>query len=144
MRDLFDLSIFHRAVLAIPVMIAALPIAANAGLRPGQYDVDGLEQICLIDDGTWYSPTFYHWRGRWQLIGNEDKFIIYGHYDDEAGDVGEDSMILEKDGLDWTEWSDDFTDDLFLDDVPLTRVKKKCDPESQAREGLLRRKSPMQ
>ena len=130
---------------AATAFAAGLSSAASANLKPGQYDVNGLEQICLVDDGTWYSTTFYHWRGMWQIIGNEDKAIVYGHYDDEQGDVGEDSIVLEKDGLiDWTEWSDDFTDDLWIDDVPLTRVKKKCDPEAPPSKGILIRKAPMQ
>ena len=133
-------NVLKSAALALAVGHSS---AASANLKPGQYDVGGLEQICLVNDGTWYSPTFPSWHGLWQIVGNEDKAIIFGHFDDGLGDVGEDSMILEKGGLDWTEWPDDFSYTLFLDDTPITRVKKTCDAKAPAQHGRLMRRSPM-
>ncbi len=117
--------------------------AANANLKPGQYDLGGVQQICLVDDGTWYSPTFYHWRGRWQTRDDDEKAIIFGHFDDEIGDVGEDSMIFRKGVLDWTEWESQFAYYDFYDDVAITRVQKTCDPESPPRGRLPGHKTPM-
>jgi hypothetical protein len=108
------------------VAAAVTPMFAHA-LAPGQYDVGGIQQICLLDDGTWYGTTFSNWGGAWQEKGR--KTFIYGNY---AAGVGNDSMDFYGNfrGA-WTEWRDNLSYQI-VDSVVLTFVKTDCDPPPAA------------
>jgi hypothetical protein len=105
---------------------AMVPMLASA-VAPGQYDITGKQQICLVDDGTWYGTTFSDWGGAY--VVRASKTFIYGNY---ARGVGNDSMAFSADlrGA-WTEWRDDLSHQVVTRDF-LTFVKPDCDPPAAA------------
>ncbi|MBA3812663.1 MAG: hypothetical protein H0X27_13670 [Caulobacteraceae bacterium] len=137
-------TVIRSALLAASILgVAALsPAAASAkGLHRGLWDVGGIQQICLVSDGTWYSTTFSGWSGAWGPgTTREDRFLVYGNY---AAGAGNDSMVLGgQNKADWTEWRDDLSFQNFLDDVQWTFVQKRCGPPAiQSRSG---HKNPIQ
>jgi hypothetical protein len=123
---------FVRACIAIA---AIAPMAALAAIGPGQYSVGGLQQICLVSGGTWYSTTFPAWGGRWQqvAVGSKLHTHIYGNY---AGGVGNDSMVFKGASKgSWTEWRDDLSFQTVLNPVQIDFVKATCDPPALRAQG---------
>jgi hypothetical protein len=98
--------------------------SASAALRPGNYNVAGVQRICLQSGGTWYGETFAGWTGHWQVGPNqEDATLIFGNY---ANNVGNDSMVVTgAGGLDWTEWRDGQTLHTFIDRF-ISRINGTC------------------
>jgi hypothetical protein len=108
---------------------ALVPMLASA-LPPGQYDITGKQQICLLDNGTWYGVTFGGWGGHYKV--KSSKTFIYGNY---ADGVGNDSMVFfENDKGSWTEWRDDFSHETVTRDH-IRMVKSECDPPAAAAQG---------
>jgi hypothetical protein len=108
---------------------AAVPMFANA-LPPGQYDIAGIQQICLVGDGTWYGTTFPAWGGHYEM--RYPKTFIYGNY---AGGAGNDSMVFYGNHRGpWTEWRDDFSWEAVSVNLLITFVKPDCDPPPFATE----------
>ena len=125
--------VLHAALLAASVLAAGAlaPSAASAsGLKVGEWSVGGIQHICLVADGTWYSTTFSTWSGHWELVGlGDDKSIVYGNYTVGSPGVGNDSFVVGKGNLsDWTEWHDFTVKVGFLDDTLWTFISKKCGP----------------
>jgi len=120
----FDMKLVTLCIAAATMV----PMFANA-LAPGQYDVDDRQQICLVDDGTWYGTTFPNWGGAY--VVKAYKTFIYGNY---AGGEGNDSMIFSADNRGaWTEWRDDLSHQDALRGL-ITFVKPDCDPPAAASE----------
>lgn len=115
---------FARTCIALAAMA---PMFASAAIGPGQYDLAGIQQICLVSGGTWYGTTFSGWGGAWQqlTIGTKVHTHIYGNY--SAG-AGNDSIALKGSKGSWTEWRDDLSFQIVLNPVKLTFVKAACDP----------------
>lgn len=115
---------FARTCIALA---ALAPMFASAAIGPGQYNLAGIQQICLVSGGTWYGTTFSAWGGGWQqiTIGTKVHTHIYGNY---AGGVGNDSIALKGSKGSWTEWRDDLSFQIVLNPVTLSFVKTICDP----------------
>ena len=116
---------------------ALAPSAASASLAAGNYEVDGIQQICLVSDGTWYGETFHAWGGHW-LAGptRDDGTLIFGNYNSGAGN---DSMVVEGTrSVDWTEWSDDGTFGTFIDGT-FAKIRGPCTPPAA---GINRTRNP--
>jgi hypothetical protein len=74
------------------------------------------QTLCFLANGTWYSPSFAGWHGRWfqkgnNSAGNGDILSIIGNYSNNAGN---DSAALEFVSVNlmtgaWNEWRDNFT-----------------------------------
>jgi hypothetical protein len=101
----------------------AAPMFAHAGLAPGQYDVGGLQQICLVGDGTWYGTTYSAWGGHYLVKGL--KTYIFGNFWSGAGN---DSIVVYGNNRGpWTEWTDDLSFQNVLQNQLVTFVKSACD-----------------
>jgi hypothetical protein len=82
---------------------------------PGMTPTGGMQTICFLPNGTWYSSSFSGWSGRWfqkgiNAAGNGDHVRLAGNY---AGNVGNDSFELDFVTVNlmtgpWTEWRDNF------------------------------------
>jgi hypothetical protein len=81
---------------------------------PGMAPV-GTQEICILAGGTWYSPSFAGWSGRWfqkgmAAAGNGDHVRLTGNY---AGNAGNDSFELDFVTVNmmsgpWSEWRDNY------------------------------------
>jgi hypothetical protein len=120
-----------KSIRTLAALAILTPVCAFAAIGPGQYDVAGIQQICLTNSGTWYGTTFSGWGGGWQqvVVGSATHTHIYGNY---ASGVGNDSMVFKGTKGSWTEWRDDLSVQLALNPVKLTPVKKACDPPAAA------------
>src|SRR5665213_2531004 len=123
-----------KALTATLLMSSALAVAALAAcsatantLLPGHYSLGGIQNICLVSNGTWYGETFANWGGHWQAgPTTEDSTLIYGNFSSGAGN---DAMVVSLGAVkhaDWTEWVDNTTGS-FLD-ITVTRLAGKCAP----------------
>jgi hypothetical protein len=116
-----------RKLLAIAAMAALTPAVSMAVTGPGQYSVNGFQQICLQAGNTWYGTTFSAWGGTWSSVGKDT--LIHGNY---AAGVGNDAMSFKlKAGVNkgnWQEWRDDLSFDTYIRGATLTFVKFACDP----------------
>jgi hypothetical protein len=115
---------FARTLIALAAMSPMLALATG----PGQYEVAGIQQICLTSSNTWYGVTFSGWGGAWQDVpfGSSYNTHIYGNY--SAG-AGNDSMVFKKGKKGtWTEWRDDLSFQTVIAPATLTFVKTNCDP----------------
>jgi hypothetical protein len=115
---------FHMKFTSICISLAVLaPMAASAA-TPGQYSVGGRQQVCLLDDSTWYGTTFPGWGGVYYQ--KHARTVLAGSFDQGAGN---DSMVFGPDlrGT-WNEWTDDLQSHSLLTQVDLTFVKDACDP----------------
>lgn len=99
--------------------------SASASLTPGQYNLAGIQTICVVAGGTWYGETFSGWSGKW-FVGpvSEDGYYLQGNY---GSGVGNDSITVGRRSIDWSEWRDDGSFNNFVDGA-LTRVKGACTP----------------
>jgi hypothetical protein len=112
--------------ICIVAAASVAPMLAHA-LEPGQYEVGGIQQICLVDDGSWYGTSFPNWGGVYQVRGKMT--FIYGNY---AKGKGNDSMDFDAKMLGaWTEWRDNFSYQ-NVSAAMLTFVKTDCDPPPAA------------
>lgn len=94
----------------------------------------GTQNICFLANGTWYSPTFPNWNGRWfqkgnNAAGNGDRVRILGNW---AFGAGNDSAELSFINLGlmtggWHEWTDGFGAVLWLQLVG-RRIGTACPP----------------
>jgi len=113
--------------------------AANS-VDPGQHTISGVQNLCLVQDGTWYGTTF-NFSGRWtreeslhflaQLWGNYTVHDTSGAHKANTTLTIIDSGVT---GLNWHDWFDDGTYGTFLFNV-IDFVKKKCDPPFQGQNG---------
>jgi len=120
-----------RNILATSILAGGFALASQAQaeiLGPGQWSLGGIQQICIVSGGSWYSPTFAGWAGRYTTDSRAQ--VLYGNY---ASGVGND--VIEALGgaatggaSDWMEWRDDLSFQSFSDDVRWTFVKTVCDP----------------
>ncbi len=119
-----------KSVLAASLALSIAVIVPNAAsaksLKPGQYDLDGIQQICLVNDGTWYYTTFAGNVGGWENTGASDvPTVLWGSYN---SGVGQDAIsITKKSTFNWLEFHNDGVLVNFFDQVPIAFVKKQCD-----------------
>ena len=119
--------LIKSVVLASVALALAVPTAASAArIKPGQYFMAGIIDVCLKSDGTWYYTTFAGNIGGWEVTGLPDaQIIMWGSYNSGAG---EDSMTVSKKGMvNWMEFHNDATLVAYFDQQPFTFVKKTCD-----------------
>jgi hypothetical protein len=116
----------HLTSVLATLALAALATSTQAGaLKPGNYNIAGIQQICLVSDGSWYGETFASWGGFWQLgPTKEDATVLEGTYNSGAG---EDAMVLTTKAVDWTEFHNDRTFVAFVDST-VARIPGKCSP----------------
>jgi hypothetical protein len=104
-------------------VIAAAPSAQAKTLSPGDYNLGGVQRICLVRGGAWYGESFAGWSGTWGAGPNtEDGTVIHGNYN---GGAGNDAMVLTGGLVDWTEWKDDESFQKFID-TTMVRLRGKC------------------
>ena len=119
------------SMLAISAIaaLALAPAAQAKALKPGNYNLAGLQQICLVSGGTWYGETYPSWSGTWGAgPTREDATLLSGNYN---GGAGNDSMIVTGSNVDWTEWND-ASAFIFIDST-ITRIAGKCTaPDARA------------
>ena len=113
-------ALFTSALVMAAVMALA-PAAQAKALKPGNYNLAGLQQICLVSGGTWYGETYPSWSGTWGAgPTREDATLLSGNYN---GGAGNDSMIVTGSNVDWTEWND-ASAFIFIDST-ITRIAGK-------------------
>jgi hypothetical protein len=98
----------------------------------------GVQNICFLANGTWFSPTFAGWNGLWfqkgnNAAGNGDRVRIIGNY---ANNVGNDGAEVDFTNLrlmvgTWSEWRDGFPF-VFWGRVTLTRIGNCVAPPAGA------------
>lgn len=99
---------YQTGIILAAASVLALSVPAQASkLTPGLYSANGQQEICLVSDGSWYSPTFGGWGGIWYNIsGSFAKSGLLGNY---SSGVGNDNMNMKGSKLIWTEWQDDLS-----------------------------------
>jgi hypothetical protein len=121
----FDMKFIRTCIAAA----AMAPMFANA-LAPGQYDLGGIQQICLTGSGTWYGTTYSAWGGGYVVKGL--RTFIYGNFWEGTGN---DSMVFFSNNRGpWTEWTDDLGHQI-VETVAVTFVKAVCDPPALVENG---------
>lgn len=96
--------------------------SAGAVTKPGLYEIDGIQEICLLSNGTWFSPTFSGWGGTWEnntATGALAKTLIRGNY---ASGAGNDSIIVKRSVAGWNEWRDSETYAADYDPVTWSKI----------------------
>jgi hypothetical protein len=107
-----------RRAAAVMALLAGIPCwAVAAALKPGLYDINATQEICLQAAGTWYSPTLANWTGQWVVAGVETH--IFGNYN--AGSVNDSIVVHGKKGS-WTEWSDSLSFQKVFDPIAVKKV----------------------
>jgi hypothetical protein len=107
--------------LALLASTALVTGADARATKPGLYEIEGIQEICLQAAGTWYSPTFSGWGGTWQNVTNgvEASTIVRGNY---ASGAGNDSIAIKRGAAGWDEWRDDESYTNYADDVTWTKI----------------------
>jgi hypothetical protein len=98
-----------------------------------------IQDICILANGTWYSPSFMGWRGRWFQkgtvpAGNGDRVRMLGNYANGVGNDGAEIEFVTVNMMTgaWTEWRD-FPNAFFVwTRVTLIRSAPTCPPMPQA------------
>jgi hypothetical protein len=130
------------AIIALLLVTASLSGPVIAGtpatyLKPGQYDLNDHQFICLKDDGTWYGIN-YTAKGQWANPGIKGVVsVIYGNYGAEEGQYkgyGNVALIATtRFGFtDWWDWHDDNTYQFFEEGIGFPFEKAKCDPPTES------------
>jgi hypothetical protein len=109
------LSLAHAASAQAPnnpvgLWSVAFFVDDNAGMPQS-----ATQTLCFLTNGTWYSPSFPGWHGRWfqkgnSATGNGDPLSVIGNY---ATNTGNDSAALGFVSVNlmtgaWNEWQDNF------------------------------------
>jgi hypothetical protein len=129
--------ILTSALATAALAMAAFAPSAQAALAPGNYNIAGIQQICLVSDGSWYGETFPSWGGFWKPGPTvEDGTVLEGTYNSGAG---EDAMVLTARTVDWTEFHNDRTFINFVDGT-VARIRGKCTAPAAS---VTHRKNPM-
>jgi hypothetical protein len=123
------------ASLASAGIMLAPQATSAASLPNGQYNVAGLQQICILNGNpkTWYGTTFPNWGGRWAK--KKKQILIYGNY---AAGTGNDTIVFPLKGgnpysIVWIEWNNSFSHSLILVNRAFSFVKAICDPPADVR-----------
>lgn len=103
---------------------------ATPGLAPM-----AIQDLCILANGTWYSPSFPGWRGRWfqkgtVAAGNGDRVRMLGNYANGVGNDGAEIEFVTVNMMTgaWTEWRD-FPNPFFVwTRVTLSRSAPTCPP----------------
>jgi hypothetical protein len=123
-KNVFNAALLVSSALAVG---ALAPSAASAfPLKAGNYEIGGVQQVCLVGDGTWYGETYANWGGNW--FGgptSEDGTLIFGHYDSGAGS---DTITVSGKTADWMEWDTNDGFQGFLDNASVLGIPGKCTP----------------
>ena len=92
-------------VSALALTGTATTVAQAHAFGPGLWSANGTQEICLVNDGTWYSPTFSGWGGTWvaQTVTGLETGTLVGNYNSGAGN---DSFVVKKTHFTWNEWHD--------------------------------------
>ncbi|MDQ2859516.1 MAG: hypothetical protein M3T55_02065 [Pseudomonadota bacterium] len=107
--------------------LAACGSAMAGGLKPGQYSLGGIQQICLAADGAWYGVSF-PFQGHWRNApAADDSAPIWGAYDGGKAGRFHDTINVSNAAADWYEWNEDGSYSTMLPGLEFTRVKATCD-----------------
>jgi hypothetical protein len=92
----------------VALSLTATTVTQAHAFGPGLWSANGIQEICLKSDGTWYSPTFGSWGGVWlkQTVTGLETGTLVGNYNSGAGN---DSMVIKRSVFTWNEWSDDLS-----------------------------------
>jgi hypothetical protein len=125
-KNILSAVLLASSALAVGTLVPSVSAASGGGLRPGNYEIGGIQQVCLVGDGTWYGETFANWGGNW-FAGptTEDGTLIFGHSD--AG-ASSDSLVVSKGTADWMEWDTNTAFQEFLDNASVKGIPGKCTP----------------
>jgi hypothetical protein len=122
------------SILSSWVLLSATS-GAGAGktIDPGQYTIPGGQDVCLVDDGTWYGTTF-NFGGRWIKEGRFKVLAeLWGNYTvhDASGAHKANTTLTFLGGsvtpLKWHDWFDDESYGTFVSSQ-IDFVKAQCDP----------------
>lgn len=126
-KNILSAALLVSSALAVGAL--APTVASAYPLKPGNYEIGGVQQVCLVSDGTWYGETMANWGGNWfRGPTSEDGTLIFGHYDTGAGS---DSIVVSKGTADWMEWDTNTGAQVFFDSIKVTSitgVPGKCTP----------------
>jgi len=89
----------------VALSLTATTVTQAHAFGPGLWSANGIQEICLVSDGSWYSPSFGSWGGVWvaqTFLGTETGTLV-GNYNSGAGN---DSMVIKKSKFTWNEWHD--------------------------------------
>ncbi|MEO8927566.1 MAG: hypothetical protein ABI306_10440 [Caulobacteraceae bacterium] len=86
--------------------------------------MDGLQQICIKSDGTWYGESAGPWSGHWKAGSTAEEILIFGG---SSAGYYNDSMVVRHGSLQWTEWADDLSYGTF-NAGPFVRTGAICGP----------------
>ena len=133
------------AAFCLATAVGSLSAADAAKLKPGQWDVGGIAQMCLLADGTWFGTNPINWGGNWVAVPqpNTNRYIIYGQtFHPDSASITLDSMgVLGNLKVNWTEWPFG-KPGIYLEQVQMTFVKTTCD-DSGFTKGKSTRAHPM-
>ena len=115
------------ASVALTAASLAPGAASSAVLKPGSYNLSGIQDICLEAGGSWYGEDFAAWGGLYELGSNGDT-VIFGNY---SGGAGNDSILVKRSAGTWTEWQDDLSFSNFLT-ITVTKTSNTCTPPPTA------------
>jgi hypothetical protein len=101
------------AAPAINSPVGLWKISAYDDAKPGMPLV-GVQEICFVAGGTWYSPVFFGWGGIWfqkgiNAAGNGDRVRVLGQWTQGAGTNDSAELDYVNTALltgAWTEWGD--------------------------------------
>jgi hypothetical protein len=115
---------------AVVALLAGAAREASARvLKPGQYSLGGIQEICIVAGGSWYSTTQPGWGGSVGGVtrpsGKIDTFLT-GNF---SLGWGNDLIVVSTAGAGnmWIRWYDSGLQDPPLL-IAITKVKTMCDP----------------
>ena len=122
---------------AATFLIAAATSTPVLALVPGQYNIGGIQEICLQAGpnryNSWYGTSFPAWGGRWRN-GPKHQFV-FGNYN---GGAGNDSIVVTSGVAIWTEWTDTLSFRTAGAGQSFTFIKATCDPPAAPGKGAKR------
>jgi hypothetical protein len=119
--------LFATTVLA--VALSTVSASASGPLKPGQWNFY-YQPICLVSDGTAYFPAYGgHDQTLWWVTNSPNpnvKNIIYGTIADSA--YFETIEVSRRNTINWFEEDIPTHGAGFYENLPITFVKRTCDP----------------
>lgn len=114
-----------RAILSFLAALTLLAGTAEAReLRPGQYLIGDVHQVCMRATGVWFGLTMESWSGRSNYQEEVKTTFLYGNYTEGSGN----SVISVRGRLaNWVEWNDEMTYEIIWTGLPVVFVKRRCD-----------------
>lgn len=95
---------------ALTALAIAASVASAKPLKPGEYSLGGIQDVCLVSTGSWYYTTYSGLPGGWEATGQRKvQTILYGGT--FFSGAGEDSIVVNGKGIgEWTEFANSGND----------------------------------